>query len=217
MVGAAAGRRLRTPLLGRGLPPAGRGRAPGEEATLSWRGRRRKRGRGPLWPGTCWPWGKGNGVWLGVRAGVQEGRGFPSEIAIDPPNPLPLPRPRHRYEGFSGAPSLGASCPHFRAMCARLVAELATLGALERERGESAEALRAGDGTCGEGGPEGWGRGGCRRALTCPTSCRPRRGGRIPATVGRPAAGVALPGPRALRRGWRGGAAGTRRLPAPAA
>uniref|UniRef100_A0A7N5JD46 Family with sequence similarity 98 member C n=1 Tax=Ailuropoda melanoleuca TaxID=9646 RepID=A0A7N5JD46_AILME len=50
------------------------------------------------------------------------------------------------YEGFSGAQSLGASCPHFRALCARLAAELATLGALERERGESAEALRAGDG-----------------------------------------------------------------------
>ncbi|XP_034879341.1 protein FAM98C isoform X3 [Mirounga leonina] len=50
------------------------------------------------------------------------------------------------YEGFSGAPSLGTSCPDFRALCARLAAELATLGALERERGESAEALRADDG-----------------------------------------------------------------------
>ncbi|XP_032697670.1 protein FAM98C isoform X1 [Lontra canadensis] len=50
------------------------------------------------------------------------------------------------YEGFSGAPSLGPSCPNFRALCARLAAELASLGALERERGESAEALRAGDG-----------------------------------------------------------------------
>ncbi|XP_047568073.1 protein FAM98C isoform X2 [Lutra lutra] len=50
------------------------------------------------------------------------------------------------YEGFSGAPSLGPSCPDFRALCARLAAELASLGALERERGESAEALRAGDG-----------------------------------------------------------------------
>ncbi|XP_077709226.1 protein FAM98C isoform X3 [Canis aureus] len=50
------------------------------------------------------------------------------------------------YEGFSGATSRGTSCPDFRALCARLAAELATLGALERERGESAEALRAGDG-----------------------------------------------------------------------
>ncbi|XP_045845198.1 protein FAM98C isoform X1 [Meles meles] len=50
------------------------------------------------------------------------------------------------YEGFSGGPSLGPSCPDFRALCARLAAELASLGALERERGESAEALRAGDG-----------------------------------------------------------------------
>uniref|UniRef100_A0A8C8X1Y7 Family with sequence similarity 98 member C n=1 Tax=Panthera leo TaxID=9689 RepID=A0A8C8X1Y7_PANLE len=50
------------------------------------------------------------------------------------------------YEGFSGATSLGTSCPDFRALCARLAAELATLGALEREREESAEVLRAGDG-----------------------------------------------------------------------
>uniref|UniRef100_A0A8C7ENA1 Family with sequence similarity 98 member C n=1 Tax=Neovison vison TaxID=452646 RepID=A0A8C7ENA1_NEOVI len=50
------------------------------------------------------------------------------------------------YEGFSGAPSLGPSCPDFRALCARLAAELASLGALEREGGQSAEALRAGDG-----------------------------------------------------------------------
>ncbi|XP_012903131.1 protein FAM98C isoform X2 [Mustela putorius furo] len=50
------------------------------------------------------------------------------------------------YEGFPGAPSLGPWCPDFRALCARLAAELASLGALERERGQSAEALRAGDG-----------------------------------------------------------------------
>ncbi|KAI5757932.1 unnamed protein product [Gulo gulo] len=50
------------------------------------------------------------------------------------------------YEGFSGAPPLGPSCPDFRALCARLAAELASLGALERARGESAEALRADDG-----------------------------------------------------------------------
>ncbi|XP_045298423.1 protein FAM98C isoform X1 [Leopardus geoffroyi] len=49
------------------------------------------------------------------------------------------------YEGFSGATSLGTSCPDFRALCARLAAELATLGALEREREESAEVLRDGD------------------------------------------------------------------------
>lgn len=37
-------------------------------------------------------------------------------------------------------------CPDFRALCARLAAELAALGALEREREEGAEALSAGDG-----------------------------------------------------------------------
>ncbi|XP_023988408.1 protein FAM98C isoform X3 [Physeter macrocephalus] len=50
------------------------------------------------------------------------------------------------YEGFPGAASLGTSCPDFRALCARLAAELATLGALERQREEGTEALSAGDG-----------------------------------------------------------------------
>ncbi|XP_058901078.1 protein FAM98C [Kogia breviceps] len=45
------------------------------------------------------------------------------------------------YEGFPGAASLGTSCPDFRAVCARLAAELATLGALERQREEGTEAL----------------------------------------------------------------------------
>ncbi|XP_022441453.1 protein FAM98C [Delphinapterus leucas] len=48
------------------------------------------------------------------------------------------------YEGFSGSASLGTSCPDFRALCARLAAELATLGALERQREEGTEALSAG-------------------------------------------------------------------------
>ncbi|XP_077709234.1 protein FAM98C isoform X4 [Canis aureus] len=71
------------------------------------------------------------------------------------------------YEGFSGATSRGTSCPDFRALCARLAAELATLGALERERGESAEALRAGD---GPGAEEGFLRqlAGLLRELRCP-------------------------------------------------
>ncbi|XP_059522646.1 protein FAM98C isoform X3 [Myotis daubentonii] len=50
------------------------------------------------------------------------------------------------YENFLGAAALSPSCPDFRALCARLAAELATLGALEREREEGAEALSAGDG-----------------------------------------------------------------------
>ncbi|XP_017917830.1 PREDICTED: protein FAM98C isoform X4 [Capra hircus] len=49
------------------------------------------------------------------------------------------------YEGCPGAASPGTSCPDFRALCARLAAELATLGALEREREEGTEALSAGD------------------------------------------------------------------------
>lgn len=89
---------------------------------------------------------------------MQEGTGLPSEIPSDLCTPSRLPRPRHRYERFSGATSLGTSCPDFRALCARLAAELATLGALQREQEESAEVLRAGDGTCAAEGPEGWGR-----------------------------------------------------------
>ncbi|TEA42731.1 hypothetical protein DBR06_SOUSAS1610254 [Sousa chinensis] len=54
------------------------------------------------------------------------------------------------YEGFSGAASLGTSCPDFRALCARLAVELATLGALERQREEGTEALSAGDGSVPE-------------------------------------------------------------------
>ncbi|XP_040832307.1 protein FAM98C [Ochotona curzoniae] len=50
------------------------------------------------------------------------------------------------YEGFPEAASRGPSCPDFRALCARLAAELATLGALERRRAEGAEVLRAGGG-----------------------------------------------------------------------
>ncbi|KAF4010983.1 hypothetical protein G4228_002287 [Cervus hanglu yarkandensis] len=63
-----------------------------------------------------------------------------------------------RYEGCPGSASLGTSCPEFRALCARLAAELATLGALEREREEGTEALSAGDGTHGgrSGGLEPW-------------------------------------------------------------
>ena len=93
-------------------------------------------------------------MWLGV----QEGAGLPSEIPINLSHPLPLSRPRRRYEGCPGAASPGTSCPDFRALCARLAAELATLGALEREREEGTEALSAGDGTHGgrSGGLEPW-------------------------------------------------------------
>ncbi|XP_016020759.2 protein FAM98C isoform X1 [Rousettus aegyptiacus] len=50
------------------------------------------------------------------------------------------------YEGFPEVAALGPSSPDFRALCTRLAAELASLGALEREREEVAEALRAGPG-----------------------------------------------------------------------
>ncbi|XP_014651568.1 PREDICTED: protein FAM98C [Ceratotherium simum simum] len=50
------------------------------------------------------------------------------------------------YEGFPGAASLSTSCPDFRALCARLAAELAALGALEREPEWCAGALSGGDG-----------------------------------------------------------------------
>uniref|UniRef100_H0XW35 Family with sequence similarity 98 member C n=2 Tax=Otolemur garnettii TaxID=30611 RepID=H0XW35_OTOGA len=50
------------------------------------------------------------------------------------------------YAGFPGAVSRGTSCPDFRALCARLAAELATLGALEQQRKKGAEVLSAGNG-----------------------------------------------------------------------
>ncbi|XP_012512549.1 PREDICTED: protein FAM98C [Propithecus coquereli] len=50
------------------------------------------------------------------------------------------------YGGFPGAASRGTSCPDFRALCGRLAAELATLGALEQQLEEGAEVLSAGDG-----------------------------------------------------------------------
>lgn len=62
----------------------------------------------------------------------------------------------------------------------------------------------------------GWSRG-IRCSLMASSSRRPGRGGRVPAAVGRSAAGVALPGSRALRRRLRHCAAGTRWRPAPTA
>ncbi|XP_011370577.1 protein FAM98C isoform X2 [Pteropus vampyrus] len=50
------------------------------------------------------------------------------------------------YEGFPVVAALGPSCLDFRALCAQLAAELASLGAVERDKEEVAEALSAGDG-----------------------------------------------------------------------
>lgn len=85
----------------------------------------------------------------------QEETDLPSEILTDLPCPFSLPRPRRRYEGFPGTAALGPLCSDFRALCARLMAELETLGALKREREEGAEVLSLSDGRCGVGGPEG--------------------------------------------------------------
>lgn len=92
-------------------------------------------------------------------AGSGAGRGrFAFRNSYDFPRPLSLPGRRRRYENFLEAAALGPSCPDFRALCARLAVELVTLGALEREREEGAEALSVGDGTCGAAGPRGWSR-----------------------------------------------------------
>lgn len=89
-------------------------------------------------------------------AGGGAGRGrFALRNSYGLPRPLSLPRRRRRYEKFLGAAALGPSCPDFRALCARLAAELATLGALEQEREEGAEALSAGEGRCGAAGAGG--------------------------------------------------------------
>ncbi|XP_023577316.1 protein FAM98C [Octodon degus] len=49
------------------------------------------------------------------------------------------------YGAFPEVASRGTSCPDFRALCARLAAELVTLGAVERQDG-GVEELSAGDG-----------------------------------------------------------------------
>ncbi|KAM9225631.1 protein FAM98C isoform 3-T3 [Dugong dugon] len=54
------------------------------------------------------------------------------------------------YEGFLGAASRGTWCSDLRALCARLMAELAALGALKQEQEEGAKALTAGNGLCAE-------------------------------------------------------------------
>ncbi|XP_004715897.1 protein FAM98C [Echinops telfairi] len=49
------------------------------------------------------------------------------------------------YGAFVGAASRGTVCPDFRALCARLAAELAALGAPQRGQEEGAETPRASD------------------------------------------------------------------------
>lgn len=65
-----------------------------------------------------------------------------------------LPLSRRSYEGLPGAASLDASCPDFRALCSRLAAELAALGAPQREREpeQGAGAQSTGHGTPGGAG-----------------------------------------------------------------
>lgn len=78
---------MRAALLGRSLPPAGRGRESGTKATFPWRGRRQRRRRGPQWPGTCELWGK---VVCGVAGGQESGLTQDSDgegIALTHPPP----------------------------------------------------------------------------------------------------------------------------------
>lgn len=58
---------------------------------------------------------------------------------------LALTRARRRYEALPEAASRGPACADFRALCARLAAELTALGALEW-REEGAAVLGAGHG-----------------------------------------------------------------------
>lgn len=87
------------------------------------------------------------------RPGLPPGRGRKG-ILSDLPAPFRSLGP-HRYGGVPGTASRGASCPDFRALCVRLAAELATLGALEQQREAGAEVLSAGDGKHGAGGWQG--------------------------------------------------------------
>ena len=105
-------------------------------------------------PGPAGPGVRGAGCGWGCR----KGQVFPQKFLLTSPTRSRSLEPRRRYEGCPGAASPGTSCPDFRALCARLAAELATLGALEREREEGTQALSAGDGTHGgrSGGLEPW-------------------------------------------------------------
>ncbi|XP_058385235.1 protein FAM98C isoform X1 [Diceros bicornis minor] len=93
------------------------------------------------------------------------------------------------YEGFPGAASLSTSCPDFRALCARLAAELGALGALEREPEWCARALSGGD---GPGAEEAFLRqlAGLLRELHCPA--RALGGGDCGAALREPGAGLRL-------------------------
>ncbi|XP_045388063.1 protein FAM98C isoform X3 [Lemur catta] len=93
------------------------------------------------------------------------------------------------YGGCPGAASRGTSCPDFRALCGRLAAELAALGALEQQPEEGAEVLNAGDGPDAE---EEFLRqlAGLLRALHCPD--RALCGGDGAAALREPDAGLRL-------------------------
>uniref|UniRef100_A0A2K6GDQ9 Family with sequence similarity 98 member C n=1 Tax=Propithecus coquereli TaxID=379532 RepID=A0A2K6GDQ9_PROCO len=102
------------------------------------------------------------------------------------------------YGGFPGAASRGTSCPDFRALCGRLAAELATLGALEQQLEEGAEVLSAGDGPDAE---EEFLRQlvGLLRELHCPD--RALCGGDCAAALREPDAGLRLLRPRRSHEG----------------
>uniref|UniRef100_A0A8C9A7T8 Family with sequence similarity 98 member C n=1 Tax=Prolemur simus TaxID=1328070 RepID=A0A8C9A7T8_PROSS len=93
------------------------------------------------------------------------------------------------YGGCPGAASRGTSCPDFRALCGRLAAELAALGALEQQPEEGAEVLNAGDGPDAE---EEFLRqmAGLLRELHCPD--RALCGGDCAAALREPDAGLRL-------------------------
>uniref|UniRef100_A0A8D2EJ20 Family with sequence similarity 98 member C n=1 Tax=Theropithecus gelada TaxID=9565 RepID=A0A8D2EJ20_THEGE len=102
------------------------------------------------------------------------------------------------YGGVPGTASRGASCPDFRALCVRLAAELATLGALEQQREAGAEVLSAGDGLYAE---EDFLRqlGRLLRELHCPD--RALCGGDGAAALREPGAGLRLLRPRRSHEG----------------
>uniref|UniRef100_A0A8D2DKI3 Family with sequence similarity 98 member C n=1 Tax=Sciurus vulgaris TaxID=55149 RepID=A0A8D2DKI3_SCIVU len=93
------------------------------------------------------------------------------------------------YGDFPEVASRGPSCPDFRALCARLATELATLGTLEEQREEGAEVLSVGN---GPGAEEEFLRqlAGLLRALHCPD--RALCGGDREAALREPGAGLRL-------------------------
>uniref|UniRef100_A0A2K5UY19 Family with sequence similarity 98 member C n=1 Tax=Macaca fascicularis TaxID=9541 RepID=A0A2K5UY19_MACFA len=121
-----------------GAPKPLRGKMPIGQCRQTPRGARARGTSGRSLPPAARGARRGDAFMEGVKAEAREGAAVAQDL-------LAL-----GYGGVPGTASRGASCPDFRALCVRLAAELATLGALEQQREAGAEVLSAGDGPYAE-------------------------------------------------------------------